>query len=49
VVDLTAAMDVLAVVDFEEGDTLIAAFQKALPVTFMIDFHADEINVEFRM
>lgn len=48
-VDLTAAMDVLAVIDFEEGNTLIAAFQKALPVTFMIDFHAEKINVEFRM
>jgi hypothetical protein len=45
-VDFTAAMDVFAVVDFEERDPLVAALEKTLPRTFMIDFHAEKVDVE---
>jgi hypothetical protein len=46
VIDFAAAMDGFAVVDFEEGDALVAAFEEALPVAFVVDFHAQEVDVE---
>jgi hypothetical protein len=47
VIDFTAAVDVFAVVDFEEGDALVAALEKTLPRAFVIDFHAEKVDVEF--
>jgi hypothetical protein len=35
------------VLDFEEGDALVAAFEKALPVAFALDLHTEEVDVEF--
>jgi len=46
-IDFTAAVDVFAVVDFEEGDALVAALEKTLPRAFVIDFHAEKVDVEF--
>jgi hypothetical protein len=46
-IDFTAAVDVFAVVDFEKRDALVAALEKTLPRAFMIDFHAEEVDVEF--
>lgn len=40
VIDFAAAVDFIAVVDFEQGDTLVAAFEETLPGAFMIDLHA---------
>jgi len=47
VIDFAAAMDVFMVVDFEERDALVAAFQETLPVSFMINFHAEKLDIEF--
>src|SRR3990172_1155062 len=47
VVHLGAAVNLFVVFDFEKGDALATAFEKTLPRAFMIDFHAEEIHVEF--
>jgi hypothetical protein len=47
VIDLAAGVDNFLVFDLEEGDTLVAAFQETLPVPFMVDFHAEKLNVKF--
>src|SRR5688572_9181783 len=46
VIDFAATVNVVAAVDFEQRDALAAAFQKTLPVAFMIDFHTEEVDVE---
>jgi hypothetical protein len=35
------------VFDFEKGDALATAFEKTLPRAFVINFHAEKIDVEF--
>ena len=46
VIHFAAAMDVFVVFDFKQGDALVAAFQKTLPVSFALDFHAEEVDIE---
>ena len=47
VIDFAAGVDFLIVIDFEQGDSLIAAFQETLPAFFMVDLHAEKLDVEF--
>lgn len=46
VIDFTASVDVLSAVHFEERDALLAALEKTLPRTFVIDFHAEKVDVK---
>ena len=46
-IDFAAAVNVFAFVDLEECDTLVAALQKALPISFVLDLHAEEVDIEF--
>ena len=45
-IDFAAGVDFFIVVDFKQGNALFAAFQKALPTFFMIDLHAEKLDVE---
>ena len=45
-IDFAAGVDFLIVVDFEQSDSLVAAFQEALPTSFMLDLHAEKLDIE---
>ena len=47
VINFAAGMDVFVIIDFKESYALVATFEKTLPVTFMIDFHAEKVDIEF--
>jgi hypothetical protein len=46
-IDFAAPMDVFIIFDFKEGDALTATFQEALPVAFVLDLHAEKVDIEF--
>jgi hypothetical protein len=46
VIDFTAAVDAGAIVDFEQRHALIAALEKTLPGSLVIDLHAKKIDVK---
>ena len=46
VIDFAAGVDFFIVVDLKQRNALVAAFQKTLPAFFMIDLHAEQLDVE---
>jgi hypothetical protein len=46
-IELAAAVHFFAVIDFKKCDALFAAFEEALPISLIVDFQSEEIDVKF--